>query len=177
MLMIRNFARTLAMAAAACLLLSACNDPAGPEAPLPPLQKWSFSGKESSYKSGIAVRSRDTNKKLIPGLTVWLTDQSIDCSTAGNLPSFVGGWVGITYPGISLGKGQAGIIVGYWSNGAGLDGNIADHGTATLSKADTTSEKSVAGSLDFHSDAFDPTDAFGKADVTGSFSVPYCPEI
>ena len=72
--------------AAACLLLSACDDSAGPETALPPLQKWSFSGKEISYASGIAVRNRDDEGKPVPGLTVWLTDQSIDCSDgAGNL--------------------------------------------------------------------------------------------
>jgi len=175
----RGFAKALILAAAACLLLSACDDSkgsTGPETTLPLLQKWSFSGNAINYKSGIAVRSRDTNGKLITGLTVWLTDQSIDCSASANsLPSMSGGWIGIKYPEISLGKGLVRVIVGYWSGTGGTNGNIDDQGSATLSKADTASEKSVSGSLDFHSDALDPEDGFGKADVTGSYSVPYCP--
>jgi hypothetical protein len=179
--MIRNFAKAFTMAAASCLLLSACNDSkgaTGPEATLPLLQKWSFSGNAINYKSGIAVRSRDTNGKLVAGLTIWLTDQSIDCSArANNLPSMNGGWIGIKYPEISLGKGAVRVIVGYWSGAAGTNGNIDDQGTATLAKADTANEKSVSGSMDFHSDELDPEDGFGKADVTGSYSVPYCPEL
>ena len=122
------------------------------------------------------MRSRDTGGKLASGVTVWLTDQSVDCSAGANhLPSMIGGWLGIRYPEISLGNAQVRVNVGYWSDGAGLNGNIDDQGTATLSTADTSSEKSVSGSLDFHSEAFDAGDAFGKADITGSFSVPYCP--
>lgn len=177
----RNFPLALTLAAAIGLL-SACNDSAGsangPDTPLPALQKWSFSGKEITYKSGIAVRSRDSEGKLVPGLTVWLTDQSIDCSTkVGDMPMMRGGWLGIKYPEISLGKGLVRVIVGYWPDGAGVNGNIDEQGTATLSKADISNEKSVSGSLDFHSPEVDPEEGFGKADINGSFSVPYCPEI
>ena len=177
--MIRNFAKALTLAASACLLLSACDDSKGSTGPgttLPLLQKWSFSGKEITYKSGIAVRGRDLEDNPTTGITVWLTDQSIDCSTAsGHLPSMTGGWIGIKYPEVSLGKGQVRVIVGYWSNSAGLNGNIDAQGVANLSKADTANEKTVSGSMDFHGEELDPEDGFGKADITGSFTVPYCP--
>lgn len=178
--MMRIFAKGLTLAAAAGMLLTACDKSStGPDdtgTTLPTLQKWSFSRKEISYKSGIAVRRRDADGIPASGLTVWLTNQSIDCSaTAANLPSMRGGWIGIKYPEVSLGKGLVRVMVGYWPDGPGVNGNIDNQGTATLSKADTTNEKSVSGSLDFHSEEVDPEEGFGKADVTGSFSVPYCP--
>jgi hypothetical protein len=178
-IMIPNIAKTLSVAAAGWLILSACEPSTGPdktETTLPPLEKWSFNRKETSFKSGIAVRGRDVDGKLATGVTVWLTDQSIDCSTdAANLPIMRGGWVGIKFPEISLGKGLVRVIVGSWPDGGGLNGNIDDLATATLSKADTSGEKTVSGSLDFHNPEIDAEDGFGKADVTGSFSVPYCP--
>lgn len=177
--MIRNFAKSLPAAAAVCLILSACGDDksTGPAATLPQLQKWSFSGQEINYVSGIAVRNRDSAGKPVPGLTVWLTDQTIDCATdKDDLPSRSGGWIEIEFPNTSLGKASVGVMVGHWPVGQGLGGNIVDRSTATLTKADTSSEKSVAGSLDIHIEAFDPEDDFGKADIKGNFSVPYCPE-
>jgi hypothetical protein len=171
-----HFVKNL-IATIACGCFLACEESTGPETPLPPLQKWSFSGNEINYQSGIAVRRRDLNGNLTTGLTVWLTDQSIDCSTrAENLSSMRGGWIGIHYPEVSLGKGQVRLMVGNWPIGGGLNGNIDVQAAATLSKADTTTERRVSGSLDFHEPAFDPEDPFGAADIEGSFAVPYCPE-
>lgn len=171
--------RTVTLAAALGLLLSACDESkvsTGPEDNLPALRTWTFSGKELTYKSGIAVRRRDFEGNPTTGLTVWLTDQSIDCSIDGSrLPVMRGGWIGIKYPETSLGKGQVRVVVGNWPESPGLNGNIDNPGAATLSEVDTANGKSVSGSLDFHSEALDPEDGFGKADISGNFTVPYCP--
>jgi hypothetical protein len=164
-------------AAAASLVLSllACEDSTGPETPLPQLQKWTFSGSEISFKSGIAVRGRDFDDNLTSGITVWLTDQSMDCSNAPEvLARMRGGWIGIKYPEISLGKGKVRLMVGHWPGGPGVNGNIDVQATATLSEADTSSARQVSGSLDFHDSSSDPEDNFGSAHIKGSFSVPYC---
>lgn len=154
-----------------------CKETAGPEAELPPLQKWTFSGTEFTYRSGIAVRSLDFEDQPTTGITVWLTDQEIDCSSRAEtqLPS-PGGWIGIKYPEISLGKGSVRLTVGHWPRGGGLNGNIDVQGVATLTHADTTAKKTVSGALEHHEDSFDPEDGFGSADIKGSFTVPYCPE-
>ena len=107
-----------------------------------------------------------------------LAAAAVDCShEEEDLPSFLGGWIGIVYPDAKLGKKSAQVIVGIWPDGPGINGNIVDWTTALLSKADTTTEKTVSGSLDFRASAFDPGSAFGKANIKGSFEVPYCPEI
>lgn len=170
-----------ALAVSAALTLWDCGggSPAAPEVPKEkpaPLKTWSFSGRTITYKSGFAAHGRDIRSGApVKGIDVWLTDRDVSCAVfASETSVHRDAWVQIRYPFSVPMTAQARVSVGNWpADDLPHSGNIDVSYLATLHSVDTVSAREISGSLDLHEAPFD-SGGWGAADVSGSFTVPYC---
>ena len=141
------------------------------------LGSWIYRDSTYTMVSGVVDRRRSFIGEKLNGITVWISDQKISCLDSPGLNSHLngldGGWLSVSYPGISVRDYSQSEIQGTMNfsgeGGSFISGNL---GEAGLTLADTTVEKRVKGWLDFEKIGF-----FEEGEVmqaSGSFDLPFC---
>ena len=140
-----------------------------------PVSTWTYRDSTYTFVSGLANRRDIFLNNPIDGITVWLTNQDINCLDIPVSAVQIGGaWIGVQFPSLEVrdyGEIEIQGIMGIWNSTASSYISV-NLGRGSLTFVDTVGEKRVRGWLEFELIGGSEEGEVSRA--YGTFDIPFC---